>query len=186
VRREDGVALVVVLLAILILLPPTLVLATLALRWQRQSIDLRDTLGEELAARAVLGEAVGRLAVGSIEMAPTESRTFLPQPIEGVRTDVRVTRSEDVILTSEGRILEGVEAQNADLERTGADPEGRVVYLYRRLEVYLVEVDVSRRPSLAPVRLYGVLARLPEGTISVLGVTLDRRFDTSRAPVAPK
>lgn len=175
---------VAVLLAIVILLPPTLVLATLALRWQRQSIDLRDTFAEELAARAALGEAEGRLALGSIEMPPGDSRAFVPQPIEGFSTGVRVSRGEDVVLTAAGRILEGADAGNADLEATGIDPERRVVYQYRRLEVYLVEVDVSRRPTLAPVRLYGVLARLPEGTMQILGVTLDRRFDGSRAPVS--
>lgn len=183
-RRQDGAALVVVLLAIVILLPPTLVLATLALRWQRQSIDLRDTLGEELAARAALGEARARLAVGSVQMGPSESRSFIPQPIEGIRTDVKVSRSGDVVLSVDGRILKGIAAQNLDLGRTGLDPDGRVVYQYRRLEIYLVEVDSARRPSLAPVRLYGVLARLPDATIQTLGVTLDRRFRHTRAPAA--
>jgi hypothetical protein len=183
-KRQDGVALVVVLMAIVILLPPTLILATLALRWQRQSIDLRDAFSEELAARAAFGEARGRLALGSIEMEPRESRSFDPQPIERLQTRVRISRSEDIVLTAAGRILEGPTAQGLDVEQTGIDPEGRVVYQYRRLEVYLVEVDVSRRPSLAAVRLYGVLARLPEGTVRVLGVTLDRRFDSRRAPEA--
>jgi hypothetical protein len=175
-RREDGAALVVVLMAIVILLPPTLVLATLALRWQRQSIDFRDTLGEELAARAALDEARARLALDSIDMGPNESRSFAPQPIEGVATAVRVSRSDDVVLSAEGRILEAIQAQSVDLDRTGIDPDGNVVYQYRRLEIYLVAVDASRRPSLASVRLYGVLARLPDGTVQVLGVTLDRRF----------
>jgi len=182
-KRQDGVALVVVLMAIVILLPPTLVLATLALHWQRQSIDFRDTFSEELAARAALGESQGRLALGSIEMEPRESRSFDPQPIEGIQTHVRISRSEDVVLTAAGQILEGIDSQGLDVEQTGTDPEGRVVYQYRRLEIYLVEVDSSRRPSLAPVRLYGILARLPEGTIRVLGVSLDRRFDSTRVPV---
>jgi hypothetical protein len=159
------------------------VLATLALRWQRQSMDYRDTFGEELAARAALGEAQGRLSVGSVEMEPSESRSFVPQPIEGLLTAVRISRSEDVVLTASGGILEGVDANNVDLNQVLADAEGRVVYQYRRLEVYLVEVEASRRPSLAPVRLHGVLARLPDGTMQLLGVSLDRRFDSSRAPV---
>ncbi len=109
--------------------------------------------------------------------------SFDPQPIEGLQTHVRISRSEDVVLTAAGQILEGIDSQGVDSEQTGIDPEGRVVYQYRRLEIYLVEVDSSRRPSLAPVRLYGVLARLPEGTIRVLGVSLDRRFDSTRLPV---
>lgn len=182
--RQEGAALVVVLMAIVILLPPTLVLATFALRWQRQSIDFRDTLSEELAARAGLGEARARLAVGSIRMEPGESRSFVPQPIEGIRTDVRVSRSEDVVLAVDGRILEGIEARSVDLNRTGLDPDGRIVYRYRRLEIYLVEVDSARRPSLAAVQLYGVLARLPDATIQTLGVTLDRRFEHIGAPAS--
>ena len=48
--REEGAALVTVLVAIIVLLPPTIVLASLALRWQRQSIDFRDRIAQELAA----------------------------------------------------------------------------------------------------------------------------------------
>ena len=52
--REDGAALVTVLVAIIVLLPPTILLATLALRWQRQSIDYRDRIAQEFAAEGVL------------------------------------------------------------------------------------------------------------------------------------
>jgi hypothetical protein len=171
---ESGTALVVVLMAIVILLPPTLVLATLALRWQRQSIDLRDRASEELAAQAFFEEARARLAGGELDIAPGEGRPFAPRPIEGVEARVRVSRSEDVVLSLEGRILEGVAAERVDPEQTGTDAEGREVYQYRRLEVYLVEAEASRRRSLLPVRLTGVLARLPDGQFETLGVVRKR------------
>ncbi|MGH9323411.1 MAG: hypothetical protein ACRD3V_26450 [Vicinamibacteria bacterium] len=174
--RENGAALVVVLLAIAILLPPTLVLASLAVRWQRQSIDFRDSLGEELAARGAFEQARARLSGDGLDLSPNEGTSFVPRPVEGLLTSVRVSRSEDVVLTLDGRVLEGIAARSADLTLMGTDPEGRAVYQYRKVEIYLVEVNVSRRPSLAPVQLYGVLGRLPDGNLQVLGLTRKRVF----------
>jgi hypothetical protein len=65
-------------------------------------------------------------------------------------------------------------ATSVDLEQTGIDAEGRVVYQFRKVEIYLVEVDVSRRASLPPLKLYGVLARLPDGSLQTLGLTRRR------------
>jgi hypothetical protein len=175
--REAGTALVVVLMAIVILLPPTLVLATLAMRWQRQSIDLRDTASEELAAQAFFDEARARLAGDESDIAPGEARPFSPRPIEGIEAQARVSRSEDVVLSLDGRVLDGFAASKVDLDLTGRDAEGREVYQYRKLEVYLVEVEVSRRASLLSVRLTGILARLPDGSIETLGVVQKRAGD---------
>ena len=172
--REDGAALVTVLVAIVVLLPPTVILASLAIRWQRQSIDFRDRIAQELAAEGVLEEARARLSGNGIDLAPNEGTTFVPRSIEGLDSDVRVSRTEDVVLSLDGRLLEGLAATSVDLEQTGIDAEGRVVYQFRKVEVYLVEIDASRRASLPPVKLYGVLAKLPDGSLQTLGLTRRR------------
>ncbi len=173
-RREEGSALVTVLVAIIVLLPPTIVLASLALRWQRQSIDFRDQIAQELAAEGVLEEARARLSGSGINLSPNESVTFVPLDIDGLDSKVRVSRVEDVVLSLDGRLLEGLAATSVDRDATGTDPEGRVVYRFRKIEIYLVEIDVSRRASLPPVKLCGVLAKLPDGSLQTLGLTRRR------------
>ena len=172
--REEGAALVTVLVAIIVLLPPTIVLASLALRWQRQSIDFRDRIAQELGAEGVLEEARARLSGNGIDLAPNEGTTFVPRDIDGLDSGVRVSRAEDVVLSLDGRLLEGLAATSVDLEQTGIDAEGRVVYQFRKVEVYLVEIDASRRASLPPVKLYGILAKLPDGSLQILGLTRRR------------
>jgi hypothetical protein len=78
------------------------------------------------------------------------------------------------VLSLDGQILEGLAAEKIDLEQTGTDAEGREIYQYCKLAVYLVEVEVSRRASLPPVRLTGILARLPDGSFETL-VVVQRR-----------
>jgi hypothetical protein len=174
-KREEGAAIVIVLIAIAVMVPPTIILASLALRWQRQSIDFRDRIAQELAAEGVLDEARARLAGNDLDLAPDQGATFVPRAAEqGIEAGVRVSRAEDVVLALDGRLLEGAAAASADLEATGTDVEGRVVFQYRRIELYLVEVDVSHRASLPPLKLYGVLAKLPDGTIQTLGLTRRR------------
>lgn len=172
--REEGAALVTVLVAIIVLLPPTIVLATLALRWQRQSIDFRDQIAQELAAEGVLEEARARLSGSAFDLSPNAGTTFVPRDIDGLDSDVRVSRAEDLFLSVDGRVLEGIAATSVDLNATGTDAEGRVVYQFRKVEIYLVEIDVSRRASLPPLKLYGVLAKLPDGSLQTLGLTRRR------------
>jgi len=172
--REEGAALVTVLVAIILLLPPTIILASLALRWQRQSIDFRDRIAQELAAEGVLEEARARLSGSGIDLAPNEGTSFVPRRNQGLQSKVRVSRAEDVVLSLDGRLLEGLAATSVDLDATGTDAEGRVVYQFRKVEIYLVEIDVSRRASLPPVKLYGVLAKLPDGSLQTLGLTRRR------------
>jgi hypothetical protein len=167
--REEGAALVTVLVAIIVLLPPTILLAGLALRWQRQSIDYRDRIAQELAAEgARRGQA--RLSAGRVD-PPEREGTFVPRDNDGRR--FRRARVPGRGRGPHGRLLEGL-ADGVDLEATGTDPEGRVVYQFRKLEIYLVEIDVSRRASLPPVKLYGVLAKLPDGSLQTLGLTRRR------------
>ena len=87
-----------------------------------------------------------------------------------------MAREADIVLTQNGRVLEGAAADRADLELTGVDAEGRVVYKFKKLEIYVVQVDVSRRPTLPAVRVYGVLAKLPEDRIEILGTSLTRGY----------
>ncbi len=173
-KSEEGAALVTVLVAIIVLLPPTVLLARLALRWQQQSIDFRDGIAQELAAEGVLEEARARLSGDGIDLAPNEGTTFVPRRNPGLDSQVRISRAEDVVLTLDGRLLGGLSAASADLEQTGVDAEGRVIYQFRKIEVYLVEIDVSRRASLPPLKLYGVLAKLPDGRLQTLGLTRPR------------
>ena len=175
-KSERGIALVVVLLAIVVLLPPTILLSALAIRWQRQSIDLRDGVAEEFAAQAGFEEARNRIASATFGLAPNEARSFILEELDELTPDVRVARGEDVVLTLNGRVLSGAAAERADLEQTGTDPEGRVVYQYRKLEVYVVEVEVKTRPTLRAVKLEGVVARLPAGSLQTLGVKTTRGF----------
>ena len=173
-KGEEGAAVATVLVAIIVLLPPTILLASLALRWQRQSIDFRDRISQELVAEGVLEEARARLSGDGIDLAPDEGTSFVPRSTSDLETHVRVSRGSDVVLTVDGRLLEGLAAGSVDLEQTGVDAEGRVVYQFRKVEVYLVEIGVSHRASLPPLKLYGILGKLPDGTLQTLGLTRRR------------
>jgi hypothetical protein len=170
-KGEEGAAVATVLVAIVVLLPPTILLASLALRWQRQSIDFRDRISQELLAEGALEEARARLSGAEIDLAPDEGTTFVPRSARDAESHVRISRASDVVLTLDGRLLEGLAAGSVDLEQTGVDAEGRVVYQFRKIEVYLVEIDVSRRASLPPLKLYGILGKLPDGSLQTLGLT---------------
>jgi hypothetical protein len=173
-KSEEGAAVATVLVAIIVLLPPTILLARLAWTWQQQSIDFRDGISQELVAEGVLEEARARLSSDEIDLAPDEGTTFVPRGASDLDAQVRISRAADVVLTLEGRLLEGLSAAGVDLEQTGVDAEGRVVYQFRKVEVYLVEIDVSRRASLPPLKLYGILGKLPDGTLQTLGLTRRR------------
>jgi type II secretory pathway component PulK len=173
---ERGVAIIVVLLAIAVLLPPTLVLASLAIKWQRQALDYRDSISEEFAAHAGFEKARTRIAANSLELEPDQASSFVIEELEDFNASVRVARQGDIVLTQGGRIMDGTSTGKVDLELTGIDAEGRVVYQYRKLAIYTVQVDVSRRPTLPAVRLYGTVAVLPEGELEVLGLRIDRGY----------
>ena len=175
-RNERGVALVLVLLAIVVLLPLTLVLSSFAIQWQRQSLDYRDMISEEFAGQSGFEEARNRVAANGLDLEPNQASTFLVEELAEFGTRVRVSREADIVLSQTGHILDPLAAGDADLALTGVDAEGRVVYQFRKLEIYVVQVDVSRRPSLPAVRLRGVLAKLPENTIQTLGSQLTRGY----------
>jgi hypothetical protein len=175
-RDEGGAALIVVLLAIVVLLPLTLVLAKFALEWQRQSLDYRDTISEEFGAHAGFEHARDRIAANGLELEPDQGRSFVVEELAELGIRVRVSREADVVVSHTGSVLDKASAQSADLELTGVDAEGRVVYQFRKLEIYVVRVDVSRRPTLAAVRLYGIVAKLPDDTVEILGSRLSRGY----------
>jgi hypothetical protein len=145
--REEGAALVTVLVAIIVLLPPTILLATLALRGQRQSVDFRDRIAQELAAEGCRGGAGASL--GERDRSLSERRHHVRAPEHrrsrfGVRVSAR-GRGPIARRTPPRRLA----ATSVDLNATGTDPEGRVVYQFRKVEIYLVEIDVLA-PRLAP------------------------------------
>jgi len=175
-KGDRGSALVVVLIAILVMLPPTLLLASMAFRWQRHALDFRDMIDEEFVAHAGFEEARNRLAADGMGLEPNEGTSFLIRGFEGHTTSARVAREEDIVISQSGLVITGIAASEADLEAAGIDAEGRFVYRYRKLEIYLVQIDVSRRPTLPAIRLYGVIARLPNNTFETLGVTVKRGY----------
>lgn len=166
--NERGVALVIVLMAIMVILPPTIILASFAMRWQRQAIDMRDGMEQEYLAEAALEHARNRLSGDDVDIEVEGRRTFR---VDELDVEFTLTRLDDVVLTVEGDILEGLAAGRVNLDQVGVDAEGRTVYQYRKLELYLVETVLQRRPSLVPTTLRAVMARLPNGTIETLGVT---------------
>jgi len=142
-------------------------------------MDYRDTISEEFIAHAGFEEARNRVTADGLGLAPNEASSFVVVDLGDLgdqRANVRVARAPDIVLSQDGRILEGTAAERADLELTGVDAEGRVVYQFKKLEIYVVRVDVSRRPTLPEVRVYGVLAKLPEGSIEVLGKSVARGY----------
>ena len=182
--KEAGAALLVVLVAIVVLLPATLVLTSLAIRWHRQSLDYRDTVAEEFVARAGFEEARNRIASETLGLATGEATSFERRESE-LTARTRIARAQDIVLSLDGRILDASAAAKADLELTGTDPEGRVVYRFRKLEIYVVQVDVARRPTLPAVRSYGIVAKLPDGSVETLGLTVRRGFFDAASEVDP-
>lgn len=175
-RGQRGSALVLVLLAIAVLLPSTLVLASLVFRRQQQSLDYRDAIASEYAAHAGLEHARILLRGEEVRLAPGEIRTTSLERSSGGRPEILIRREADVVLSQGGDFVDELAAGRLDMELTGLDADGRRVYRYRRIEIYLVRVDVSRRPTLATVRLYGVIGKLPDGTLETLGMSSNRIF----------
>lgn len=184
-RDERGAALVVVLVAIVVLLPPTLILMRLSLRWQRQSLDFRDAIADEFHAEAGFDHARGRVADGGAGLAPGESSTFVVEEESGVVATARIERSADVVLDRAGTIYQSIDSGRIDVSAVEVDADGRFVYRFRPLEIFIVEVEVSRRPTLPATRLRGVLARLPEGRVETLGVSVSRSYADRRRAEEP-
>jgi hypothetical protein len=183
---ECGAAILIVLVAIVVLVPPTLVLTSLAFRWQRQAIDFRDVVAAEEVARAGFEKSLQRLSGDELNLAPGQASVFVSELPDGIRASVRIERQQDIVLTLSGRVLSGIESGRVDLQRMGVDQEGRAVYQYRQLEVYLVRSEVRRRPTLPVVRVLGVVAELPDdGGLEVLGVDVRRVYDDRERPEQP-
>ncbi len=175
-REEKGSALAIVLVALLILTPLMLILSAMVLRWQRQATELRDLMGMEYAARAGFVSAANQLNLGNID---TEVGATTPLELTGLRdftTKAQISRDPDVVLSLDGQVLEGLDARQVDLEQTAIDPDMRRVRRFRRLEVYLVDVLVTQRPSIPGVRLQGILIRTDDGELRQIGIRVDREF----------
>jgi hypothetical protein len=179
---ESGIALVVVLVAIVILLPTTLVLMRFVFQRQQQSMDFRDMTALEFAAEAGFERARLSVADERNGLSPFEGRSQVLSDYPELHVATRVERQQDIVLTQTGTVVEGIRAGEADLSQTGVDAEGRLVYQNRLLEIYLIRVEVRKRASLAGVRRRGVVARLPDGTLQTLGASSTRMFleDPSR------
>ena len=173
---EKGSALVIVLVTMMLFLPLAIILTAMVLNWQRQSVNFRDLLSQESAARAGFELAMLRLGRAEIEIDQGKSSTFPLSGLGGPGAQVRIRRQADAVLSLSGRFLEPGEAAEVDLEAVALDADGRQVRLYMKLEVYMVQVSVASRPSLIKVRLRGVLIRLDDGTISPVGLDVERGF----------
>ena len=176
---EAGSALMVALVAIVILLPITLLMAGLALRWQKESAEYRQLTGQEFAAQAGLAEAIHRLSNGKLGLGVNQATSLVLERVAPHQPLVRIARLDDVVLTLDGTILPAEAATSLDLEQVGFDADGRAFYLYRELELYAVTVNVSTGPSRSGVRIHALLSRTPEGEIKTFGVDTERGyFDT--------
>jgi hypothetical protein len=171
--QERGAALVVVMVVLTLLFPMALMVAALTAARQRQVNAYRETLAREIAVRAALDVAISRLASRRIGLRPGEAR---PLQVPALSNPVRlqVTRQPDVLVTLDGQILASHQSFGLDPNQIGLDGDGRIVYHYRRLEIYLVEAEASGAGPAAPVRLLGVLGRLANGRVLSLGYRRDR------------
>lgn len=176
-RSPRGSALIVVLLAIVVLLPSTLVLTSFVLRRQQRSMDYRDLTASEFAARAGLERALVLIADPRWSLSPGDTR---PVSLEGWREQarpvVRIERRDDVVLSQDGTVSSAEHVKDSELNVAGVDADGRRVFRYRKVQIYLVRIEVRRRPTLPAVRLYGVLAKLPDGGVQTLGMSMKRVF----------
>jgi hypothetical protein len=175
-RGEEGSALTIVLIAVLILLPLSLILTAMILKWQRQSAEFRDGLSMEYAARAGLAEAFNRISAARFSLGPNENTDFEMNDAGSFQVRVRVSRTQDVILSLDGRAVEGPEASSIDLEQTAVDPDLRRVHLYRKLDVYHVEARVSSKPGWVSVRLSSILIRPEKGALQQVGLRVERGY----------
>ena len=185
-RGQAGSALVLVLVALAVLLPLTLILSSMVIAWQRQAVSFRDVIGEEFAARAGLEIACRRLARRELGLGAGETVRLEAREPMMPTARIEVRRERDVVLSARGRLLTEAEQGRVDLKATGMDPEGRVVRQYRRIEVYRVEVEVTTRPSLMGARLRAAVVRDEEGNVIPIGVSLGRGYFRARVPGASR
>jgi len=164
----------VVMMAMLVLLPLALTLLTMVSARFRQTVLFRDLIQQELSARAGLTVAGARLSSAG-RLADGEGQSFTVEDVP-VPVTVRVERAPDVVLALDGRTLAPGEASSVDVNQVVTDPEGRRVFLYRKLQVYVVESTVPARAPVPGVRLRAVLVRKPDGSLAQIGVKLERGF----------
>jgi hypothetical protein len=174
-RGRKGSAMIVVLLAMMVLLPLALTLLLMVSSRLQASVDYRDQVAGEAAARAGFEEAAARLATGEAALSPGEAFAFETE-IDALTVEVRLSREPDAFLTLSGALLGRLETGEVDLSLASYDAEGRRVFLYRKLEIYLVESTVHGRPALPAVRLLGVLGRQQDGSLAPVGLTIERGF----------
>ncbi len=175
-REEKGSALVIVLAALLILTPLMLILSVMVLKWQQQAAELRDLVEMEYTARAGFLSAANQLHMGNIDTPVGATTTLELTDLGDLPTKAQISRDPDVVLSLDGQVLEGLDARSIDLEQTAVDPDMRRVRRYRRLEVYLVDILVTERPTIPGVRLRGILIRTDDGELRQIGLRVDREF----------
>ncbi len=185
-RNEAGSTLTIVLIALLILLPMTLILSGMILKWQRQSAEFRDGLAMEYTARAGLAKAFNQISAGSFSLEFGKNMDFEMEDAGSFVARVRVARKADVVLSLDGRVLEELEASKVDLNQTATDPDLRRVRLYRGLEVYLVESRVSSKPGWVSVRLSAILLRPDNGPLRQVGLRVEKGYFEEEAEVSQR
>lgn len=175
---ERGSALVVVLMALVVMLPLALLLMTTAFRAQRQAQSMRDLTALDYAVRAGFADAHLRLAERRIDLAPRSASSY-QTVVDDVTVRVRVERQQDAVLSLDGRVLTGSDADEADVDAKGFDPTMRPVHQFQRLEVFLVEsrADQSGLPT---VRLSAVLVRAGSGPLQQAGLVVERGYFDKR------
>ena len=117
---EGGFVILLVLTALLSLLALAALVYAPVMKRQKQSVAIRETLSREYAARAGYEEARNRMELPTFRLGVHET-AFFEKDIDGSTTAVRIRRQPDVVLTFDGRVLEGIECQTADLGATAMD-----------------------------------------------------------------
>jgi hypothetical protein len=169
---ERGAALIVVLLALAALLPIALGLSELVFRRQRQVARWQGASAGRLAVVGALESVRLRVSSRGVRLEPGESGTWKLRGVgpRGVR--VRLRREEDVAVRLDGHV---VPAREADLAARVIDSDGDSFCPWRRVEVYLVELEAEGTAGNPAMRLLGGIGRLEDGSTLTLGYRIDRR-----------
>lgn len=171
---ERGSAVMIVVVFLLALMPLAIIVMAVSQQWQRGAVRFRDLSACEYAAEAGIADARHRLAGKRFRLAPDETTRFEVE-VAGRDVRVRADRLSDEVLSLDGEMLATPERSRADLDATGMTGSRRLVYQFRRIEVYLVTAEVYLGAHDA-VRAYGVFIREPNGAVQRVGTHLERGF----------
>ena len=164
----------IVIVFLLALMPLAIIVMAVSQQWQRGAVRFRDLSACEYAAEAGIAEGRLRLAGNRFRLAPSETTRF-EVSVDGRDVRVRADRLADEVLSLDGEMLATLQRSRADLDATGMTGSRRLVYQFRKIEVYLLTGEVSLG-AYDSVRAYGVFVRDPSGAVHRVGTHVERAF----------